>query len=287
MRLSGVASLTFIGVVTSTQLSAMILEKPSHAVASAPKPKSPPPNQGSQRIQGARLAKQPKPKPPPPPDRGAPGDTQGAASRGLCPPVNTVLTALMPTFKTAGEEDSVWGLTISEYPTFWFFVPYSLTSKITGEFILQDENQFIQSDEDTLYKTKIPLTTAETSPGVISLRLPSTVAPLEIGKRYYWKFIVHCHPQDPSANIYVDGWVERTALSPSLMRDLKKMVPIERAALYYQAGIWYDSLTTLAELRRASPQDAELADDWTALLQIVDLAEIASKPIVQCCTPER
>lgn len=221
--------------------------------------------------------------PPPPPDRGVPGGRKGSGSRGECSTnIDTVLTALMPTFVTSDDEQAVWGLTVSERPTFWFYVPYSLTPEITAEFILQaDENGSI------IHNTKIPLTTAATVPGVISLRLPSAIAPLEIGKRYYWKFVVHCDRQDPSANIVVDGWVERIAPNPSLVNQLEKATPRERARIYAKQGIWHESVTTLAELRRTYPQDAALTQEWEALLQAVNLKEIASKPIVECCIPEK
>lgn len=220
--------------------------------------------------------------PPPLPPRGAPGQRQGETGRRseLCRNVETPLTALVPIYETSGE-NSVWGLTVAEHPTFWFYVPYSLTPDLAVEFRLQEEENW-QNDK-YVYKTTF---TAETAPGVISLRLPSQVA-LQVGKRYRWSLVVHCFLQDNSANIVVNGWIERIAPSENLIKQLKTATPREDFALYAANGIWYDALTTLSELRRVSPQDALLKHEWTALLQDVNLNDITSKPIAQCCTLEQ
>jgi hypothetical protein len=188
---------------------------------------------------------------------------------------------LVPEYNIPGEEQSVFGLTVAEYPTFWFYVPYELKSDHPVEFRLQDEQNW-QTDK-YIYKTTF---TAETAPGVDSFRLPSTVSPLEIGKRYFWSFVVQHDPHEPSANDVVTGWVERIAPSRSISQ-IKAAKPRERIALYAAKGIWYEALTTLAELRRVTPQDATLEAEWIGLLEAVGLNNIASQPIVQCCTPKQ
>lgn len=226
--------------------------------------------------------------PPSPPDRGAPsGRQQGGASRGPCPAVDKPLTALVPaTQKTlAGTKggspaldtfESVWGLTAAEYPTLWFYIPYLLTPKLPIEFVLQDDQG------NDVYKTT--LTMSETPPGIVKFRLPSTAAPLEVGKMYHWYFSATCAPDAP---VFVEGWVQRVVLLPTLASQLQKATPRESIALYAANGYWYDALTTLAELRSANLGDATLKSDWVSLLHSVDLDAIAEEPIVQCCTPKK
>ena len=226
--------------------------------------------------------------PPSPPDRGAPsGRQQGGASRGPCPAVVKPLTALVPATQktlagTKGDSsglntfESVWGLTAAEYPTLWFYVPYSLTPKLPMEFVLQDDQG------NNVYKTT--LTTSETPPGIVKIRLPSTAAPLEVGKMYHWYFSINCDPDSP---VFVEGSVQRSVLLPTLASQLQKATPSESVALYAANGYWYDALTTLAELRSANLADTKLKNDWVSLLHSVDLDAIAQEPIVQCCTPKK
>ncbi len=219
------------------------------------------------------------PPPPPPPlaDRGAPfGRQRGGASRGQCPNVGKPLTALVPATKAMTAEESVWGLTDAEYPTFWFYVPYSLTPKLPVEFVLQDD--------DGNYVYKGSLTASQKQAGIVKLRLPSTAGPLEVGKMYKWYFLVDC---DPDAPPLVEGWVERRAMNPTLMSQLKNATPRQRVTLYAANGFWHDALTTLAELRSANPGDTTLSRDWVSLLHSVGLDAIAPEPIIECCTLEK
>ena len=194
--------------------------------------------------------------PPPPPYRGAPsGRARGGASRGNCPAVSKPLTALVPSTQS-GEQaknalntyESVWGLTVAEYPTLWFYVPYSLTPKLPIRFVLQDEGG------NEVYKT--PLTATETQPSIVRFHLPS-IAPLEVGKTYHWYFVIDC---DPDAPVSVDGWIKRVPMNSTFTRKSQKATPLQRVVLYADNGIWYDALTTQAELRIANPSDLKLSN---------------------------
>ncbi len=224
----------------------------------------------------------------PAPNEVAPGSRTGEASRarGGCPRVTTPLTALMPVTKgTSGGQsasttqttsESVYGLTVAERPTFWFYVPYPLTSSRPVEFVLQDE------DGNDIYQTQF--TESGTVPGVVGLQLPPTVDPLEVGKRYRWYFLIYCNPEEPT---FVEGWVERVALNPTLKTQLDQATtPQQKADLYAQAGIWYEAVTTLAELRRQKPNDQAVNAQWIELLQSVDLEAIATEPVTSVLNPE-
>lgn len=221
-------------------------------------------------------------------NRGAPGQREAAGTRaGRCPAVDSALTALVPaTQETLAQDkgrtsaltppESVLGLTAVEYPTFWFYVPYSPNAVHSTEFVLLDEK------DNYVYKTTLRI--SET-PGVVSFRLPSTVKPLEIGKSYRWYFLIACDQQKPSRSVFVNGWVQRVAPNPALLSQLQTATPQERVALYAARGIWHEAQTTLAELRRTYPQNAAIAADWFDLLQSVGLEELAHKPIVAGLQP--
>lgn len=209
------------------------------------------------------------------PSRGAPGKRKtGAAGRDSCPPLanpEEKLTALVP--------GTNLGLTVSERPTFWFYVPYSSNNRLAVEFSLQNQEKI------SIYPPQIfPLAG---TPGIVSVTLPKTVSPLEIGKLYHWRFTLICDPNNRLDDLTVEGGVERSLLTPELKSRLEKATPRERIAIYAENGLWFDALTNLVELRRAKPQDEALKQDWADLWREVRLESIANKPVVPCCTQER
>lgn len=202
-------------------------------------------------------------------DLGRPRRRKGGGSRGECLVKNKPpLTALVPTTNL--------GLTVAESPTFWFYVPYTLTPEHSVEFVLKDGNNYV-------YKTNFP--GMGTPPGVVSLRLPSTV-PLKADKNYDWYFLIYCDSQNKDKFVFVNGLVRRVE-RPNLKKQLESATPQKRIILYAAEGIWYDALTSLAERRRAYPQDDKLNDDWAGLLQSVGLEKLAPEPLVPCCSPKK
>ncbi|MFB2981436.1 DUF928 domain-containing protein [Microseira sp. BLCC-F43] len=196
-----------------------------------------------------------------PPQRGAPGDRNDAGSRG-----SEELLALVPVNK--------YGWTTAEYPTFWFYLKRQTSSTSTIKLELIDENQKV------VYQTTLALTQTE---GIMHITLPKTAPRLEIGKQYQW--VIFSGNMDNE--MHASGWIERVALTPELASQLQQAKPRERVLIFAKKGFWYETITELAALRRANPQDAQLADDWVALLQDPDvsLKEIISQRLVPCCTP--
>lgn len=210
--------------------------------------------------------------PPPPPNYDAPsGRRKGGASRCLeCKSPTLPLTALVP----GDRAESALVLTATEYPSFWFYIPPTLTPNRAIEFVLQDDR------DNYIYKTTFP--SLETSAGIVHIPIPPTVPPLVVGRRYQWTLSV----QEPTNSVFVQGFMQRVAIAPNLSTQLKVATPRERIALYAARGIWQDALSELAQLRRQNPEDTSLATEWIELLQSVGLGNIATQPFIQCCTSE-
>jgi hypothetical protein len=207
-----------------------------------------------------------------PPPRGAPGDRKDGGRRRFCPETRKPFTALGPATN--------WGETVAEHPTFWLYVPYQSASV---ELVLYDE----ENNYTDPYRTTFQVTEG---PGIISFRLPPTAPLLKVGRMYRWQFFFFCNPTSQSDFLSVSGVVVRVEPSSKLMSQLEAAkTPRERVIVYAKNGLWHETLSELAELRRANPQDAELATDWAALLQhpVVRLEEMVSEPLVPCCTSER
>ncbi len=214
--------------------------------------------------------------PEPPDDINAPGHRTGGGKRGcenmskpLTGSKEKLLTALVPLYrpKVSG---LVLGLTTASDPIFWFYVPYSPT--LAAEFVLQD------TAGQTVYQTPITLSG---TPGVVSLSLPSTASPLEIGKRYHWYFNIYCQPQQPP--VFVHGWIQRKPLNPTLKSQLEQATAKQRVTLFAAQGFWYDALTASAAKSRSDPRDT----DWAALLRSVGLDDIATEPMVAVLRGEK
>jgi hypothetical protein len=206
-----------------------------------------------------------------PPNVSAPGNRQGATHRGpKCPP--DLISPLVPEINV--------GLTVSESPTLFAYVSQALTQV---EFSLITEKKTQEAD-DVVYETAFKVD----KPGIIAVTIPATAAnkkSLEVGKRYQWSLSVACNPGDNtgdrSNDFSVTGSVERIEPQPSLKNDLANPDPMARLIAYATNGIWYETVATLAEMRRKAPDDAKLTAEWTELLQSQKLDSVADKPLVQ------
>ncbi|MEG3918775.1 DUF928 domain-containing protein [Microcoleus sp. T3_A4] len=185
--------------------------------------------------------------------------------RGGCASISQLgLTALMPKNKI--------GRTVSDYPTFFFYLPQ--TEAQSAEFILQDQSG------NQIYKQDVTISNLS---GVIGVSIPAdkNVPPLEVGKSYTWNLTVICDSQDRSADQIEIGTVRRVELSEDIRRQLDQADPRQKTVIYAENGIWQDALSTLAAARRDQPNDTTFKADWESLLDSVKLGEIAQEPIVQ------
>jgi hypothetical protein len=216
--------------------------------------------------------------PPPPPDRGAPGNRGEGASRS-CTAGSQSLMALVPEQSLNAATNTavmtqVWGLTSTAHPRLWFSVPYDAAKVSAIEFILQNDQ------DQTVYRTSVAV---PSMPGVISVQLPVTLSGLEIDQPYHWFFKVRavCEPNQAATLDYVEGWIQRIHLNPELVNRLAQASPQQQASLYAENGIWYDALTTLADLRLAEPENLSVAQDWTDLLRTIELENLATQPLIR------
>ncbi|NEP82132.1 MAG: DUF928 domain-containing protein [Okeania sp. SIO3B3] len=203
------------------------------------------------------------------PPKGAPGKRRGGTTRdGYCSSEEQLI-ALMP--------GTNFGLTIAERPTFWFYVPYPETPGLEAEFSLTDKegNEVVRQ-----------IVTLKNRPGIVKVTLPATVSPLELEKFYTWRFSVICNPNNRLEDALVYGGVERVSITSELESQLQDNNDRKPIDIYAENGLWFDLLTTLAELRVANLQDTSIDEDWENLLQQVKLEEIADKPFVDCCNSE-
>jgi hypothetical protein len=201
-----------------------------------------------------------------PPDPPPPGPTDRGGTRSSFVQQEKPLTALIPKTQL--------GLTVAKYPTFFIYVPQA--SEQTAVFTLLDE------DNKIVYETQVTL---PSQAGVVSFSLPDTgtLAPLKVGKPYHWYFSTVYDFDNRSKDHLVQGWIQRVEPSSDLARKLELADSKNRPAIYAAAGIWHETLASLAQLRRSTPNDATLAQQWEELLKsdAVRLNTIAKEPLLE------
>lgn len=184
---------------------------------------------------------------PPPDNKRRPGGGL-SPSTSPCQTNTNPVTALVPI-------KSVESLTTSTHPTFWFYIPFAAEDIPIGRFSI-----LTRDGKRRIYRTEFKLSK---TPGIVSISLPS--APenaLVEGEYYQWHLDLYCQPNtDDAPDFDVNGWIKR--VTPGTDTE-----------------IWFDSLNRLAELRRSSPEDEKVKNDWMNLLKSVELQELAEQPIV-------
>jgi Domain of Unknown Function (DUF928) len=185
----------------------------------------------------------------------APSDRSVNASNASAQPP---LMALMPVANT--------GLTLSEHPSFWVYVPKTPAKRAV--LSLRENGSKLHSQ--TVFDIS-------EMPGIMSLSLPQSAPALEVGKTYQWAVTLICgekpNPNDP----VIVSWVRRIASAPSAQSTTP--TPLEQAAVYARHGIWFDALTALAQARRAQPNQPELQTTWADFLASAGLQSIATEPL--------
>ncbi len=215
-----------------------------------------------------------------PPRRGIPGRREGGGVRdgavGADPcssPSAPQFAALMP--------PTNFGLTTTEFPRFFWSTPR--TKARFAEFTLHEAVEGTDkkmSDRGLVYRTTFRI---NGDAGIASLPLPrnSGIPGLAVGQDYHWSIALICNPQDRKKDAKVEGWAQRIAPDANLAKQLAQSSPGDRPQIYADNGIWFDALSSLADLRYAKSLDPSLAADWSELLKAVQLPNSAALPLFQ------
>jgi Domain of Unknown Function (DUF928) len=221
-----------------------------------------------------------------PPNRGAPRSTEGAGTRGSCISSPRKLTPLTPALP-----GNNLGLTVSAHPTFFAYIPRSSATSV--ELIIKDKGgQEISKTTFGIPTQAVPGNPPDivTQPGIVSITLPSTAKPLEIGKMYQWQLVLVCSTRDPLSSEIRNvnkvpsktAWIERIQPSATLTNQLQNTTPTNLPALYANAGIWHEALATRAKLRATQPKSL-WERNWQQLLRTAGLRDLIQEPIIDCC----
>lgn len=206
---------------------------------------------------------------------GRPIKRRDAGSSSSCEIANgsnrEFLTALVP--KQAQE-----ALTLSDRPTFWFYIPFAADEFHSLKFRLQTEDGY-----------QVTLTPTSPQPGVIKVTLPENEPALTPDKTYRWGFFLYCQNPEASSNVpitfFVGGTVTRILPDAALQAQMDAVEgDRELVSLYAQNGLWYDAIALMGDRYRQDPENAQIRQDWQDLLESVELPDIATKPLITVAT---
>jgi Domain of Unknown Function (DUF928) len=186
---------------------------------------------------------------------GAPTHRSDAATRGQCDSGRPVLfqkgqevrlIALVP--------ENELGLTTAEAPAIAFYIPPTCAETMRVSLL----DTVTNNSYETLLVTP-------TSSGIINLKFSSLKGfpRLEMGKKYQWELSLAIDARDPSADVIVNGFLQRERVNPNA-----------------DQSFWFDTVTALLEARQANPQDSELNADWSRLMGLVGLEAIANQSLI-------
>ena len=191
----------------------------------------------------------------PPKGIGAPGGRVGGGSRG--PKQDSlVLFALVPNHL---------GLTLQEQPILYWYLSKPTTHRLV--LTVNDERLVKPILETTL--------TTEPKRGIHSTRLQDYNIRLELDTEYRWFVELAVDADYPSKNIVAGGRIQRIIAPEELLHRLRNAEPQQKTAIYSEAGLWYDALASISDLIDKSHDGTQYREGRKALLEQVDLMEVA------------
>jgi predicted Zn-dependent protease len=76
--------------------------------------------------------------------------------------------------------------------------------------------------------------------------------------------------------VIAKGVIKRVSSPGDLDKKVESVTDTEKAAIYAEAGIWYDALEAISNAVDAHPEDASLREQRASLLKQVGLPEAAA-----------
>ena len=90
---------------------------------------------------------------------------------------------------------------------------------------------------------------------------------LKPGVEYRWMAIARPDSKQRSGDLTASGYIKRIVPDAALAEKIDKAAPADLAAVYAEAGIWYDALAAISDQIAANPKDADLVAARKDLLE--------------------
>ncbi|MCI0541613.1 MAG: DUF928 domain-containing protein, partial [Verrucomicrobiales bacterium] len=111
--------------------------------------------------------------------------------------------------------------------------------------------------------------------GIQRLKLSEHGAKLSPGVEYQWVVALVTDPDNRSTDLVASGVIKRITPPTELKQKIAGAPPASLAALYAEAGIWYDALAAVSDQIEAQPENKSLREARSDLLRQVGLKAAA------------
>ncbi len=118
------------------------------------------------------------------------------------------------------------------------------------------------------------LQTAEKA-GVRAVSLAKHGVTLQPNIAYRWHVALIPDPDNRSKDLLAGGMIKRIELPAELAAKLKDASSADKAAIYAEAGLWYDALQAITTAMAEEPKNEALRELRASLLKQVGLADAA------------
>ncbi len=190
-----------------------------------------------------------------PPQRSAPVRRIGGGSRR--PGVNVPALYVLAPDHT--------GLTTKKQPTLYWFVSGRVETEV--RFVLLEEGSI-----DPVLETNLGAVRAG---GIHKLSLADHGIALRQGVDYQWFITMVADPVKRSKDIVSGGTIRLVEPSTRLRNGISDANNDRMGFVYADNGIWYDAIDILSSRIEQSPHDGSLRAQRAALLEQVDLTQVA------------
>lgn len=157
------------------------------------------------------------------------------------------------------------GLTVQEQPSLYWYLSAATSCQVE---VTVTDGQVVEPLLDLRLSPPA-------NPGVQRVRLADHGVRLAPGVQYQWAVALVPDPDHCSKDIVAAGGIKRIEATEALHAKLAQADRGEAAAIYAEAGLWYDAVAATSELIATAPQDSALRVQRATLLEQVRLSEAA------------
>ena len=112
--------------------------------------------------------------------------------------------------------------------------------------------------------------------GIHRIKLANHKIELQPDVLYEWTVAIVPDADNRSKDVIAKGVIKRVSSPSGLAEKVENVSDTEKAAMYAEAGIWYDALEAISNAVDAHPDDASLREQRASLLKQVGLPEAAA-----------